>query len=110
MSADLTDLADGQWFIAQHLIPAAQPGGRPRSLDMRLVANAIHFGRHKHPTAGSVGVRESRPAIHRQVCEATVWQPHHRTKTASSSIRWDSYRLSWSPLLTCLTAILPTKF
>ncbi len=50
----LIDLADGQWFIAQHLIPAAKPGGRPRSLDMRLVVNAIHFGRHKHPTAGSI--------------------------------------------------------
>lgn len=50
----LTDLADGQWFIAQHLIPAARPGVQPRSLDMRLVVNAIHIGRRKHPTAGSV--------------------------------------------------------
>ncbi len=38
-----TDLTDGQWVIIQELIPPAKPGGRPRSLDMRLVVNAILY-------------------------------------------------------------------
>ena len=38
-----TDLTDSQWDIIQDLIPPAKPGGRPRSLDMRLVVNAILY-------------------------------------------------------------------
>jgi putative transposase len=38
-----TDLTDRQWqFIKEH-IPAAKPGGRPRTLDMRQVLNAILY-------------------------------------------------------------------
>jgi len=38
-----TDLTDGQWVIIQELIPPAKPGGRPRSLDIRRVVNAILY-------------------------------------------------------------------
>jgi putative transposase len=38
-----TDLTDSQWVIIQELIPPAKPGGRPRSLDMRLVVNAVLY-------------------------------------------------------------------
>jgi putative transposase len=38
-----TDLTDSQWVIIQALIPPAKPGGRPRSLDMRRVVNAILY-------------------------------------------------------------------
>ena len=38
-----TDLTDSQWDIIKELIPGAKPGGRPRSLDMRLVINAIFY-------------------------------------------------------------------
>ena len=38
-----TDLTDSQWLIIQDLIPPAKPGGRPRSLDMRMVVNAILY-------------------------------------------------------------------
>ena len=38
-----TNLTDSQWFIIQHLIPPAKPGGRPRSLDMRQVVNAMLY-------------------------------------------------------------------
>jgi len=38
-----TDLTDAQWEILKPLIPAAKPGGRPRSLDMREVLNAIFY-------------------------------------------------------------------
>jgi putative transposase len=36
-------LTDSQWGIIQELIPPAKPGGRPRSLDMRQVVNAILY-------------------------------------------------------------------
>src|SRR5947209_18046817 len=38
-----TDLTDRQWDCIKDLIPAAKPGGRPRSLEMRAVINAILY-------------------------------------------------------------------
>jgi hypothetical protein len=38
-----TDLTDDQWQILEPLVPAATPGGRPRSLEMREVLNAIFY-------------------------------------------------------------------
>jgi putative transposase len=38
-----TDLTDRQWAVIQALIPPAKPGGRPRSLEMRQVVNAILY-------------------------------------------------------------------
>jgi putative transposase len=38
-----TDLTDSQWDIIHELIPPAKSGGRPRSLDMRMVVNAILY-------------------------------------------------------------------
>jgi putative transposase len=38
-----TDLTDRQWDCIKALIPAAKTGGRPRSLDMRQVINAILY-------------------------------------------------------------------
>jgi putative transposase len=38
-----TDLTDRQWRRLAPLIPAAKPGGRPRSADMREVVNAILY-------------------------------------------------------------------
>ena len=38
-----SDLTDSQWSIIQELIPPAKSVGRPRSLDMRLVINAILY-------------------------------------------------------------------
>lgn len=38
-----TDLTDEQWAILQPLIPAAKPGGRPRTVDIRLVLNTIFY-------------------------------------------------------------------
>ena len=37
------DLTDGQWSHIGALIPEAKPGGRPRTLDMREVINAIIY-------------------------------------------------------------------
>lgn len=38
-----SDLSDRQWDQIKDLIPAAKSGGRPRSIDMRLVINAILY-------------------------------------------------------------------
>ena len=38
-----TDLTDSQWDIIQPLIPPGKSGGRPRTLEMRLVLNAILY-------------------------------------------------------------------
>lgn len=38
-----TDLTDGQWAVIEPLIPPAKPGGRPRTVDLRLVLNTIFY-------------------------------------------------------------------
>lgn len=38
-----TDLTDEQWQLLEKLIPPACPGGRPRSVNMRSVVNAIFY-------------------------------------------------------------------
>lgn len=38
-----TDLTDSQWEFIKELIPPAKPGGRPRTLEMRRVLNAILY-------------------------------------------------------------------
>jgi hypothetical protein len=38
-----TDMTDRQWQCINDLIPPPKPGGRPRSLDMRQVINAILY-------------------------------------------------------------------
>src|SRR2546421_8106116 len=38
-----SDLTDRQWAILEPLIPPAKPSGRPRSVDMREVINAIFY-------------------------------------------------------------------
>jgi putative transposase len=38
-----SDLTDDQWEAISRLIPPASPGGRPRSVNMRHVLNAIFY-------------------------------------------------------------------
>ena len=38
-----SDLTDGQWKRIEPLIPPAQPGGRPRAVEMREVLNGIFY-------------------------------------------------------------------
>jgi putative transposase len=41
-----TDLTDEQWEVIRPLLPAAKPGGRPRSVDMREVMNTLLYQEH----------------------------------------------------------------
>lgn len=38
-----SDLTDRQWDVIKELLPAANRGGRPRELDMRMVVNALLY-------------------------------------------------------------------
>src|ERR671932_1334622 len=38
-----SDLMDGQWARLAPLLPAAKPGGRPRTVDLREVVNGILY-------------------------------------------------------------------
>ncbi len=38
-----TDVTDEQWALLEPLLPAAKPGGRPRSVDLREVVNAMLY-------------------------------------------------------------------
>jgi putative transposase len=38
-----TDVTDAQWALIEPLILAAKPGGRPRTVDMREVINALFY-------------------------------------------------------------------
>jgi putative transposase len=38
-----SDVTDEQWAIMEPLIPLARPGGRPRSVDLRKIVNAIFY-------------------------------------------------------------------
>ena len=38
-----TDLTEAQWALVDSIIPEGKPGGRPRSIDVRAVVNAIFY-------------------------------------------------------------------
>ncbi len=38
-----TDLKDAEWELLEPLLPQAKPGGRPRSVDLREILNAIFY-------------------------------------------------------------------
>jgi putative transposase len=38
-----TDITDAQWQVLEALIPAAKPGGRPRTVNMREVLNGTFY-------------------------------------------------------------------
>jgi putative transposase len=38
-----TDLTDAEWTILKPLLPDAKPGGRPRTVNLREIVNAIFY-------------------------------------------------------------------
>ena|ERR1700681_3195830 len=45
-----SDMTDGEWARLEPLIPAAKPGGRPRTTNMREAINALSAA-HRLPVA-----------------------------------------------------------
>src|ERR1700751_2642050 len=45
MRTHATDLTEAQWALVHSIIPEGKPGGRPRSIDVRAVVNAIFYSR-----------------------------------------------------------------
>src|SRR5450432_3523216 len=81
-----TDLTDRQWDCIKELIPAAKPGGRPRTLNMRAIINAILYVTvtgcqwrmlpHEYPAWQSVYT------YFRTFRDAGTWQRFHDTLRA----------------------------
>ena len=40
----LTDLTDREWALLEPLLPPAKPGGRPRSVKLRVILNGLLYG------------------------------------------------------------------
>lgn len=38
-----SDLTDAEWALQAPLIPAAKPGGRPRSVNLRRIVNGLFY-------------------------------------------------------------------
>ena len=38
-----SNLSDQEWILIESLIPPAKPGGRPRTVDIRAIMNAIFY-------------------------------------------------------------------
>jgi putative transposase len=82
-----TDLTDRQWQYISPLVPAAKPGGRPRTLEMREVINAIFYILvtgcqwrmlpHDYPTW------QSSDAYFKQWRDDGTWQRIHDTLRAA---------------------------
>ena len=60
-----TDLTDAAWALVAQVLPAARPGGRPRTTNLRAVLNAIFYllrtgcqWRLSHARAGLFDVAE----------------------------------------------------
>jgi putative transposase len=38
-----SDLTDEQWQVIEPMLPAAKPGGRPRTVNLREVVNTLYL-------------------------------------------------------------------
>src|SRR5215467_317331 len=38
-----SDLSDSEWAILEPLLPPAEPGGRPRSVNLRVILNGVFY-------------------------------------------------------------------
>jgi putative transposase len=38
-----TDLTDREWAVLEPLLPPAKPGGRPRSVNLRVILNGLFY-------------------------------------------------------------------
>jgi transposase len=86
-----SDLSDREWALLAPLLPAAKPGGRPRSVDLREIVNAIRYWRR-----GGVAWRAL---------------PHDLPAWQTVSHYWRAWRLSgdWERIHTRLRAWLRVR-
>jgi putative transposase len=81
-----TDLTDRQWDCIKELIPPAKPGGRPRTLEMRAVVNAILYivvsGCQWRMLPREYPAWQSVYTYFRQWCDDGTWQRLHDTLRA----------------------------
>jgi putative transposase len=81
-----SDLTDTQWQSIKEWIPPAKPGGRPRTLDMRLVMNAIFYvvvgGVQWRMLPRAYPTWQSVDHYFRQWRDSGVWQRMHDTLRA----------------------------
>ena len=76
-----SDLTESQWAILLPHIPAAKPGGRPRTVEIRAVVNGIFYRvktgcqwrwlPHEYPPWGTVAW------YYREWCRDETWQTMH---------------------------------
>jgi putative transposase len=38
-----SDLSDREWALLEPLLPSAKPGGRPRSVNLRVILNGVFY-------------------------------------------------------------------
>jgi putative transposase len=89
-----SDLTDRQWDCLKELIPPAKPGGRPRTLEMRGVINAILYlvvtGCQWRLLPREFPAWQSVSTYFRQWCDDGTWQRIHDTLRAQ--VRWQAGR------------------
>lgn len=76
-----SDIDDGQWKVIAPLIPPAKPGGRPRTVDMREILNAILYvvrsGCAWRMIPHDLPIWSTAYDYFRQFREAGIWQCIH---------------------------------
>jgi putative transposase len=82
-----TDLTDAQWHCLKELIPADKPGGRPRTVCMRAVINAIWYlmvtGCQWRMLPKEYPSWQTVYAYFRRFCADGTWQQIHDTLRAA---------------------------
>jgi putative transposase len=78
-----SDIDDAQWKVLEPLIPPAKPGGRPRTVDMREILNAIFYvvrsGCAWRMVPHDLPIWSTAYDYFRQFRNAGVWQHIHDT-------------------------------
>ena len=88
-----SDLTDAEWTLLAPLLPAAKPGGRPRSVELREIVNAISYWLRATRRGGLAGLAARLPAVQdrlsllaRVAAERRVGaDPHHSAGAAAGA-------------------------
>ena len=75
-----TDLTDAAWAFVAPVLPAARPGGRPRTTNLRAVLNAIFY------SCAQAASGDCCHAIFHRVARSTI-----TFKPGETPVRWSIY-------------------